>query len=195
MNRKLQAAPLVLAAPLMLVAVLVAAVISGCQTGPTAEEQITEGVTEQFEALKASDSGFVAEMTDLLGDSMEQLGVDSSAWVESYFEGFDYSIDEIEIDDEAGTAEVSVTVTSKDLKTILNSFYEQYYAQSQAGAYATDEAASQGAGQILMDVTAGAAVRDVDCALAYTRDDEGTWSADEDDVSAEIYSAMFSQQS
>lgn len=196
-RRSLLAVPF---AVVMLCACLVG--LAGCQSGPTAEELITQDLQTNFDKFKDPSSDLYAELTADLesanGDDLEKMGINASDYVASLLDGFDYAVESVDVDEDAGTAQANVTVTCKSLYRAMEDFgtaAEQYAAQYVADALAAgqteaDEAViNQEMGQLFVEAVDGAEIQDNDCVFTYTRDEDNAWSAD-DSAATELMSAM-----
>lgn len=176
--------------------------LAGCQSGPSAEELITQDLEEQLGAVRDTDSELYAEFVEDLeasnGEDLDMLGVDATDYVTSLLDGFDYQIEEVTVDEDAGTAAADVTITCKSLYRAMEDFgvaVEQYAEQYVADALASgqtdvDESALyQEMGQLFMDTIDSAVIQDNACTFNYTRDDEGVWEVDES-AEDELLNAM-----
>ena len=174
----------------------------GCSSGPSAEELITQDINEQLSAVQDTGSDLYASLAEDLeasnGEDFDMLGVDAAEYVTSRLDGFAYEVNGVSVDEEAGTAKADVTITCKSLYSAMEKFgtategyAEQYVADAiAAGQTEVDEAALyQDMGRLLMEAVDGAEIKENDCTFAYTRDDEGTWTADES-VETELVAAM-----
>ena len=157
--------------------------------GPSAEDLIREDLTTQFEQVKSGDDELMESIESSAGEDFETLGIDASEFASSYLEGFDYSIDDITVDD--ATAVATVTVKCKSFADIIGDFQTQLYdaLDTLDPATATEDDLYKLAGELLMDATNNAEVKETECEFTYERDDEGTWSATED-ASTELTNAL-----
>lgn len=153
-------------------------VLSGCG-GPSVEELIREDLTTQFDEVKNGEEDFLEGLEEGAGDSFDQLGIDASAFAQAYLDGFDYSIDEIVVEDTTATA--TVTLKVKSMGDIVNEFNLQFadYISTVDLSTITEDDLYAAAGQMMLDITNAAELKDVTCNFTYSQDDEGEWSADE----------------
>lgn len=180
-----------LLAPIMAVIALCLVALTACG-GPSVEDLIREDLTTQFEEIKAGSDELVEDIEANAGAEFDQLGVDPAAFTDSYLDGFDYEIGDITVED--GTATANVTVTCKSMGDILTNFQTQFTEELNSIDLTTLESEDdlyKMAGQVMIDVTAAAEAREVECDFTYSQDDEGTWSADAS-AEDEMMNAMMS---
>ena len=91
-------------------------VLAGCSTGPSAEELIREDISSALDEVKSLDDDTVEELVESMdAASLEPYGIDGKELIRSMVDGFDYTIDAVTVDEEAGTATAELTVTSKSM--------------------------------------------------------------------------------
>lgn len=182
--------------------------VAGCSSGPTVEELITQDIQESFDQLKDPESqmrdDFAARLEEQSSTDLENLGIEADTFVNALLDGFDYQINGVEADEEAGAATASVTVTSKSVQQILTDFEasaQEYVGSYVANALATgsaevdEDAVNKDIGQLFMDAVNNAAPRDYECSFGYTRDDEGVWNIDGDALDELTAALMDSSES
>lgn len=176
--------------PLAMIAVCCLAMLAGC--GPSTEDMIRNDLTSQFDGIK-SDSGDLAdEVAESAGEDFAAIGVDAKAFATAYLEGFDYAINDVTVDGDTATADV--TATCKSLNGILNAFQTSFAAKLNgydAESLPSEDELNQLAGQLLMEATEAAEPRETACSLTYAKDDDGTWEAD-DSFETELLNALTS---
>ncbi len=176
--------------PFMALAAFCLVVLSACG-GPSVEDMIREDLTTQFEEIKSGEDDIIDEIAEGAGSDFETLGVDPAEFVRSYIDGFDYTINDITVEDATATA--NVTVSCKSMNDILTEFQTQFVArlgEYDASTVPSEEGLYAMAGEIMMEATNNAEVKSTDCSFTYSKDDEGTWSADDDSVESELLKAM-----
>ena len=95
----------------------------GCAPAP--EEAIRASLSEKLDDIKGLDEGFLRELqADMDIDRFGEYGIDGLEFMKAYLEGFDYSIDSVEVAD--GTATATVTLQCKS--------FSQYRDQLTAAA-------------------------------------------------------------
>lgn len=108
----------------ILIVALMSLVLYGCG-GKSNEEIIREGAIAEFDAIKNLDDKTIE---DALGDFTEnadlrEFGIDSIDFCRAWLEGFDYSIDDIVVEDSKAT--VTATIHCKSIESALNAWQEQ----------------------------------------------------------------------
>lgn len=179
------------AVPLMLIASVCIVLLSACG-GPSVEELIREDVDKAFSKVTPDDEDLLAAMSDGADGSFEQLGIDYQEFATVYLDGFDYKIKDVVVDEEAGTADATVTVNMKSLSAILTDFttqFQEYVYSLDPATIGAEKELYAKAGEILMDVVKNAEPAESDCVISYERDGEGVWSST-DDTETEILNAM-----
>ena len=96
--------------------------LAGC-SGASAEDAIESSLTAELDQVKSLDKEFVSTIASYMDvDRFKDYGVDGTAFITSYFDGFDYSIDAITVNDDTARAIVTLTCTSySDFRSRLNS--------------------------------------------------------------------------
>ena len=179
-----------------LMAVLAAAVLvlAGCG-GPKAEDVIREGVTTEFDKIKNLDDSLIDEMTSEMDDeeasAFSELGIDMKDYLKSYFAGFDYEVGEIEVDEDAGTGAVQMKASCKSLERIVADFADQFQAKLSEvdPTNVTEDDLLKMGGQLFMDITDTAEMRDVEFTLSVEKDSDGNWGF-ADGAEDEIYEML-----
>ena len=93
-------------------------VLGGC-SGTNPEEAIRADISSGLDELKNMDEETITEYADSLGDlGMEAYGIDNETIITAMVDGFDYTIDSVEVDGDTATA--TVTVTSKSMSELMN---------------------------------------------------------------------------
>lgn len=111
----------------------------GC--ADNSKQVITDSLTEEIESLKNPDAEMIAEMSsEVPANTFEQLGLNSDDVVRALFEGFDGTVDSVEVNGK--NAEAVVTLSSKDFSQIedvmtevtdeLSNNVEQFSGMSQS---------------------------------------------------------------
>ncbi len=174
--------------PVMLIAALCLAFLPGCG-GPSAEEVITSDVTEALDEVKNCDDDFVEEITESMnsGDDFTKLGVSGTDFAKAFLKGFKYKIKSVDVDEDAGTATVKVSIKCKSMNTILADYVQKFEAVD-ASDKSEDELYKLG-GEILMQSTKDCANHTTECSFKYTQDEDGAWEV-ADSAETEIESAL-----
>ena len=155
----------------MAMALAMALFVTGCG-GPSPEE-IEEGIRAD-----------VTERLDLL---LEQYGIAGEDVVASLFDGYDYEITSVDLDQENGTADVEVAVTCKSLSDIesgmydaMDDLYDEVYANPEKFMNMSEDEINAYAGDLVMSVFDDAEPRETDLSLTYNEGEGGQWEAEGD---------------
>ena len=181
----------------LVAALAVAAVaLTGCGSGPSAEELATKAVEAELSQIKQLDAAALDEMASAAGDeaddSFAMLGVDTREYLKSYLDGFDYKIGSVDVDERQGSAIVQVTVKCKSLEQILNDFADAFQAKiaDLSQDQLTEDNLYKLGGEALTEVTEAAQPRDVELSLPVEKDSDGTWAVTAD-ATDQIANMMF----
>lgn len=164
-------------------------VLTGCG-GPSAEQLIREDLEAQFAEVKADNGEMLEAIESSAGENFDSLGIDPGEFMNTYLDGFAYTINEITVEDK--TANANVTVTAKSMGDIVNEFqlqFTEYLSGIDLTTISGEEELFQQAGQILLEVAQSVEPQEVDCNFTYSQDDEGVWSADES-AASELTNAL-----
>lgn len=187
-------------APLVLVALLCAAmcVLSGCGAGPSPEKMMRDTLTQQLDALADSASDEREAMASVLEKSglLQPYGVDAKAFCQAFFEGFAYKIETVTVDEEKGSATATVDVKAKSLANIADAALEEVknLAAGKDASALTEAEVNARLGKRVMQAVQDAPLEETQVKIAYTRDDKGVWSANED-AAAKIADALLGKAS
>ncbi|MCI9130244.1 MAG: hypothetical protein HFJ65_08080 [Eggerthellaceae bacterium] len=107
-----------LAVLLVSCAALVMATFALTSCGPNNEELIEQAVTTKYDAYKNADDASLSNIATLLeNQGVAQLGIDDQEFVSALIDGFDYSIDEIQVNGDQ--ALVTMTFAGKSYTDLL----------------------------------------------------------------------------
>ncbi len=174
---------------LALAAALTATLV-GCQGQKSPEELIKADLTQQFDEVKNADSDSWSEEFGMTNEDFAELGVDANQFMGAYLDGFDYKIGDITVDKDKGTATAKVDITCKQFDEIFSTWFGTYLGKAMSMLDASEEEIIKLAGETLMDATKSATAKTVACELAYAKNSEGEWEADQDVFEAQLYHAM-----
>lgn len=167
-----------IALSILTVLIALVSVLSGCG-GPSIEELIRDDLSSQLELLKNDPRKAVGEIPAETQAAFDQIGLDPDAYLDALFDGFDYSIEEIAVEEDSATAKVSITCKSSDA---ISSSFETLYAERlnsvDPASIETQDAALKLAGQALFDATASSKPEESVYEFTYSKDDSGNWIAD-----------------
>ena len=165
--------------------------------GGSPEQAVEAVVTERLDAFKNGDDDAIEEVSDIINDgwvqltsgsTLEDCGTDSTEYARIMLDGFDYTIDGVDVSESSGTAEVSVTVTSRDVFEVIDNFdyMLEAYQSSDEYAYTTYEQDFERYGTMLIEAANNADLSsDNTFTLQFTEED-GEWELDEDSWDVEI---------
>ena len=157
-------------------------VLTGC-SGTDPEEAIRTDITTNFDALKSQEGALVDELAaQMEGMGLEDYGIEPSEVVTSVLDGFDYSIDDITVEDDTATA--TVTVMSKSISPISDAMYDAIMEAIDSGELdvTDDEAVNVWAGNYIMSLLDAINPTEKTIELTYTNGDDG-WELDETSAS------------
>lgn len=176
--------------PVMLLAAFCLAFLPGCG-GPSAEEVITSDVIEALDEVKNCDDDFIEEIEKSMNssDDFTKLGVSSSDFAKAFLKGFTYKIKSVDVDEDAGTATVKVSIKCKSMNTIVSDFTQKFTTQALENTDKSEDELYKLGGEILMQSTKDCANHTTECSFKYAQDDDGEWEA-ADSVETEIESAL-----
>lgn len=151
--------------------------LSGCSGGTNDEEAIRASLTSELDSIKNIDDTFVNEFSESI--NMSQLsvyGIDGVEFMKSYLNGFDYSIDSINVDGDNATAQITLTCKSyTGYQQALQQAVDEITADPDSLASLSNDEINQKIGEIVIGSLDGvelAATQPI--SITYTKVD-GTW--------------------
>lgn len=190
MKKKLTTLALILIAALSMLA------LCACNNGPSSEEVIREGLSGELDTIVNKKGDDWDEMISDIEDEadLSQFGIDAEEFVNVLFDGFDYEITSVDVDEEDDTAVAHVTLTSRSMKDVMDASYqasEDFMSDPSNYTGLSKDEIYKKVGESMMDAIRGVKTRDVDVDLECERDDDGNWT-EADSVFVEIYNALLS---
>lgn len=85
-------------------------------------------MTGAFDNITPENAEFVDSLADSTGGSLEVLYLDAEEFAKGHFDGFEYEIGDISVDDKAGTATAEVKVKMKSHTDAMTNFTADYKA-------------------------------------------------------------------
>lgn len=174
----------------MVVAVLAVAcglALGACSSGPSAEDIIREDIATNLDDIKNMDDATLDGLARQIGSvGLEEYGVDTGTLITSMIDGFDYSIESVEVEDDTATA--SVTVTAKSMTEFMNFDYDVMAddivdAVTSGEIDTTDQDAFNAwVGEYIMGMIDDLEPVEKDITFTYVNGEDG-WELDEDSVS------------
>jgi hypothetical protein len=113
---------------LLLLAVVLAcsmgAMLGGCTNS---EQAVRDGVAKELDSIKNKNPEDLADIRAELESLFEGASTDGDSFVNTWLDGFDYSIGDVNVQDSKATVAVDITV--KQLGPILDSIAEEFQAE------------------------------------------------------------------
>ena len=149
------------------------------------EEVIKEGIASELDPIKNLDDATLDEILSEAGSEfamLESMGIDSKTLVKSYLDGFDYTIDSVEVDGDSAKATLTATCKSfTDASTkaeeLAKAFGEQMTDEQLASMTQDDITAK--IGEITMQAIDETQAIDMPLVLTFTKNDN-EWTPDAD---------------
>lgn len=192
MNRVLK----VLTCSITAVLALSVGLVLGACSGPNPEEAIREDLTANLDRVKELDDATVEELVGSMGTiGLETYGIEASDVVRSLLDGFDYTIDDITVDDEGTSAVASVSVTCKsasDFTERINQAATDLAAElmndpSGLELLSDEEALNARIGEVVMETLDEVELQQTSIEIDYSKTDDG-WTASDASELAQIFS-------
>lgn len=192
MNRVLK----VLTCSITAVLALSVGLVLGACSGPSPEEAIREDLTANLDRVKELDDATVEELVGSMGTlGLETYGIEASDVVRSLLDGFDYTIDDITVDDEGTSAVASVSVTCKsasDFTERINQAATDLATElmndpSGLELLSDENALNARIGEVVMETLDEAELQQTSIEIDYSKTDDG-WTASDASELAQIFS-------
>lgn len=192
MNRVLK----VLTCSITAVLALSVGLVLGACSGPSPEEVIREDLTANLDRVKELDDATVEELVSSMGTiGLETYGIEASDVVRSLLDGFDYTIDDITVDDEGTSAVASVSVTCKsasDFTERINQAATDLATElmndpSGLELLSDEEALNARIGEVVMETLDEVELQQTSIEIDYSKTDGG-WTASDASELAQIFS-------
>lgn len=192
MNRVLK----VLTCSITAVLALSVGLVLGACSGPSPEELIREDLTANLDRVKELDDATVEELVSSMGTiGLETYGIEASDVVRSLLDGFDYTIDDITVDDEGTSAVASVSVTCKsasDFTERINQAATDLATElmndpSGLELISDEEALNARIGEVIMETLDEVELQQTSIEIDYSKTDDG-WTASDASELAQIFS-------
>lgn len=170
-----------LAAPLAIAAIACTALLGACGS-PSIEEQVRADLTEAFDNISPENAEFVDRLADSTGGSLEVLDLDAEEFAKGYFDGFEYEIGDISVDDKAGTATAEVKVKMKSLTDAMTDFtadYEAWIMSIDPSAVPSEDELYAKGGELMMASIAETPAEESDITFTYSKNEDGEWEPSE----------------
>ena len=181
---------------LVAVVALVAGLALGACSGPSPEEAIREDLTANLDRVKELDDATVEELVGSMGTlGLETYGIEASDVVRSLLDGFDYTIEDITVDDEGPSAVASVSVTCKsasDFTERINQAATDLATElmndpSGLELLSDEDALNARIGEVVMETLDEVELQQTSIEIDYSKTDDG-WTASDASELAQIFS-------
>ena len=192
MNRVLK----VLTCSITAVLALSVGLVLGACSGPSPEVVIREDLTANLDRVKELDDATVEGLVSSMGTiGLETYGIEASDVVRSLLDGFDYTIDDITVDDEGTSAVASVSVTCKsasDFTERINQAATDLATElmndpSGLELLSDEEALNARIGEVVMETLDEVELQQTSIEIDYSKTDDG-WTASDASELAQIFS-------
>ncbi len=192
MNRVLK----VLTCSITAVLALSVGLVLGACSGPSPEEAIREDLAANLDRVKELDDATVEELVGSMGTlGLETYGIEASDVVRSLLDGFDYTIDDITVDDEGTSAVASVSVTCKsasDFTERINQAATDLATElmndpSGLELLSDEDALNARIGEVVMETLDEVELQQTSIEIDYSKTDDG-WTASDASELAQIFS-------
>lgn len=158
----------------------------------TDEEAIKSSIEKRLDGYKSSDStetsNFAARMD--IG-SLAQYGVSMDSFMQAYLDGFDYTIEEVKVDDDVAQATVVMRCKSfSGYEGALEEAVEQMKSDRSIATMSTDEL-DEAFGAVILDSLEGVEVRETEPMVITFHKTDNVWvptSDASDDIAAALMS-------
>lgn len=168
-------------AAVMLVALSVGLLV-GCGEKVSDEEVIKEGITEELESIKSLDDEVLDELSvESMAAELEPLGIDGKEFMKAYLEGFDYTIGDINVEDDTATVEITLKCKSfNDYNTALQNAANELTGDVEALASMSEDELNKKLGEVIMQTIGEIEVKETDPITLTYKLDDNTWTPEED---------------
>ncbi|WP_296011197.1 hypothetical protein [uncultured Adlercreutzia sp.] len=113
LNNRVSTQKILSGAAALLLALAVMVALPGCGGGQSDEDVIRASLSQELDSIKNIDDSFVNEFSESI--NMSQLsvyGIDGVEFMKAYLDGFDYTIDSIEVNGDTAQAQITLTCKS-----------------------------------------------------------------------------------
>ena len=160
----------------------VSLMLGGCG-GPDAAELIEQDISKTFDTLVVKEGdAYEAMKTSFVEDFGEVPGVDPSTLYTSLLDGFNYSVDGVQVDEETGTAVAKMTIKIKSMSDIFTTWLTDLSSvdTSTFDGMSEDEMATY-SGELLMTAVSSVQPKEATIEIHYVLNKEGGWELAEDE--------------
>jgi len=140
------------------------------------EQVIRDGITSELESIKQLDDDAMDQILGSAASSADfaQFGITDEEFVRSWLTGFDYSVDDVTVN--GNNATVDVTITCKPMSGIMVTFQNDItdFASSDEAATMTQDELNNQTGTILLDSVDDTSTATTSVSLPYVKNGN-TW--------------------
>lgn len=180
---------LVTVARSLVAALVCVAALCACAGGPDVEALVRADLTTSLDLVKNADRETIDNlMEDIDASELEAYGVDGTEFAASLLDGFDYSIDSVEVEGDKATA--TLTITCKSASTLygeLEGLTTELLSDPDVYTMTQDELYAR-VGELVLEALDETEPRTTTVEVVYT-DNDGTWEMD--DASGTALSEVF----
>lgn len=164
---------------LALALLVVGSVFFGCSSPQTDEEQIEASLSAELDSIKNLDDSFVDDLRESIDMSQLSIyGIDGVEFMESYLDGFDYTIDSITVDGDTAMAQITLMCKSyTEYQEALSNAVSEITANPDMIASWSESDINQHIGEIVISSLDNVSLKPTEpITIAYTKLDD-SWQA------------------
>lgn len=164
----------------------------GCSSDEDEEAAIEQAISAEFDKLKNLDAATVDEIAQSVGnDELTKMGIDAKDFAKAYLDGFDYSVQKVEVDGDKATATVTMTCKSlSEFQSPLTTLAAEYVGDS-SNWEKSESQIYQELGTKIMDTLKSTPTATTQPITLHFTESGGEWTADENE-DTQITNAMAS---
>lgn len=164
----------------------------GCSSDEDEEAAIEQAISAEFDKLKNLDAATVDEIAQSVGnDELTKMGIDAKDFAKAYLDGFDYSVQKVEVDGDKATATVTMTCKSlSEFQSSLTTLAAEYVGDS-SNWEKSESQIYQELGTKIMDTLKSTPTATTQPITLHFTESGGEWTADENE-DTQITNAMAS---
>lgn len=169
--------------------------LPGCNSGESAADVITEGLSAELDQLvnqKGDDwDAMIASIEESQGTELATYGITAEDFTKALLGGFNYEITDVDVDEDSDTAVAHVTLTCKSLTDFNDKLTEaasNLMSDESITSLSQDELNTK-IGETVLQVLNELKTKETELDLQINRDEDGVWSEDES-VATEVANAM-----
>ncbi len=178
-----------------LVLALCLVALPGCNTGETTADVISTGLSSEIDQIvnQQGDNwdALVAYIQENEGEELQRFGVSAEDFASALFDGFEYEITDVDVDEDNDTAEAHVELSCKsmiDFNEALTATAGQITNEN--SSISEDELCAK-LGEVMVSTLNGLKLKETTLDITVNRDEDGVWDEAES-VSTVIANAILS---